>query len=90
MVKGISKQVIVVPSPDPHLFEQAIFILREEAADKGVSAQEVVQEARRVADGYLRRSVRPASFFSRIPAPLYALGGALLASAAWALALFFL
>ena len=27
MVKGISRQVIVVHSPDPKLFEQAIFIL---------------------------------------------------------------
>ena len=29
MVKGVSKQVIVVQSPDPALFEQAIFILKE-------------------------------------------------------------
>ena len=27
MVKGISRQVIVVHAPDPKLFEQAIFIL---------------------------------------------------------------
>ena len=32
MVKGISRQVIVVHSPDPKLFEQAIFILKEDAA----------------------------------------------------------
>ena len=31
MVKGISKQVIVVHSPDPKLFEQAIFIVRNDA-----------------------------------------------------------
>lgn len=35
MVKGISRQVIVVRSPDPKLFEQAIFILREDALGKG-------------------------------------------------------
>ena len=29
MVKGISRQVIVVQSPDPELFEQAIFILKD-------------------------------------------------------------
>lgn len=34
MVKGISRQVIVVRSPDPKLFEQAIFILRENALGK--------------------------------------------------------
>ena len=31
MVKGISRQVIVVHSPEPKLFEQAIFILKEDA-----------------------------------------------------------
>ena len=36
MVKGISRQVIVVHSPDPKLFEQAIFILKEDAAQNGV------------------------------------------------------
>ena len=29
VVKGISKRVIVVKSPDPKIFEQAIFIIRE-------------------------------------------------------------
>ena len=31
MVKGISRQVIVVHAPDPKLFEQAIFILKDTA-----------------------------------------------------------
>ena len=30
MVKGISRQVILVQSPEPKLFEQAIFILKDE------------------------------------------------------------
>ena len=34
MVKGISKQVIVVNSPDKKLFEQAIFILNENTVGK--------------------------------------------------------
>ena len=33
MVKGISRQVIVVHSPEPKLFEQAIFILRVDARE---------------------------------------------------------
>ena len=33
MVKGISKQVIVVDSPEPKLFEQAIFILKEDMGE---------------------------------------------------------
>ena len=32
MVKGISRRVIVVDSPDPRIFEQAIFILRNDMA----------------------------------------------------------
>lgn len=46
MVKGISKQVIVVHSPDPKLFEQAIFILREDAVKEGISEEALLREAR--------------------------------------------
>ena len=46
MVKGISRRVIVVDSPDPKLFEQAIFIIRNDALTKeGVSPQQVLGEA---------------------------------------------
>lgn len=34
LVKGISRRVIVVDSPDPKLFEQAIFIIRNDALTK--------------------------------------------------------
>jgi len=53
MVKGVSRRVIVVDSPDPKLFEQAIFIVRNEAfAQEGVTSDQVVSEACRVAKGY--------------------------------------
>lgn len=45
MVKGISRQVIVVHSPDPKLFDQAIFILKEDAAENGVSDEALLKEA---------------------------------------------
>lgn len=45
MVKGISRQVIVVHSPDPKLFEQAIFILKEDAAQSGVTDEALLKEA---------------------------------------------
>lgn len=49
MVKGISKQVIVVNSPDPELFEQAIFILNESAMGReGVTEELLLQEAKRL------------------------------------------
>ena len=50
MVKGITKQAVLVRSPDPELFEQAIFIVRSDIASRsGVTAQKLVDEACRVA-----------------------------------------
>lgn len=45
MVKGISRQVIVVQSPEPRLFEQAIFILKDEAIREGITQEALMQEA---------------------------------------------
>ena len=42
MVKGVSRQVIVVKEPDPRFFEQAIFILKEDAFGQGVTAEQVL------------------------------------------------
>lgn len=90
MVKGISKRVIVVKSPDPRLFEQAIFIMREDAfRQPGVSADQILKEAQQVASGYARRNTPLRKVFGRIPAPVYAAAGALAATAAWAVALYF-
>lgn len=52
MVKGISRRVVVVDSPDRRFFEQAIFIVRNDAAGEGVTSRELVEEARRVARDY--------------------------------------
>ena len=50
MVKGTSRRVIVVESPDPKLFEQAIFIVRNDAfCQEGVTSQQVLGEACRIA-----------------------------------------
>ena len=43
MVKGTSRQVIVVQGTEPKLFEQAIFILKEEA--KGISDEQLMKQA---------------------------------------------
>lgn len=47
MVKGITKQVIVVHSPDPKLFEQAIFILKEDAVHEGITDEVLLKEAQK-------------------------------------------
>lgn len=55
MVKGVSRQVIVVRQPDTKLFEQAIFLLREDALGKdGLSDREILKEACTVADHFVK------------------------------------
>ena len=89
LVKGVSRRVIVVKSPDRRLFEQAIFIVKEDAFNgEGVTAEQVLAEARRVADGYVRRNSGLGRRLRRIPGPAYAAVGAMAATAAWAAALF--
>lgn len=91
MVKGITRQVILVKSPDPKLFEEAIFIVKEEAlAREGVSADQVIREARQAADGYLRRSRAWNTRGRQLPGPAWGAAGAVLASLAWGLGLFLL
>ena len=52
MVKGTSRRVIVVDSPGQKLFEQAIFIVRNDAfSQDGVTPQQVLGEACRIARG---------------------------------------
>ena len=52
MVKGISRRVVVVDSPDQRYLEQANFIVRNDSGGEGVTDRELVEEARRVARGY--------------------------------------
>ncbi len=82
MIKGINRRVIVVKSPDRRFFEEAIFIVRDGiVGQNGVTAEQVVEEARRVADGFGRK--RRGSWRKRLPALGYVALGALLATAAW-------
>lgn len=87
VVKGVSRQVIVVKEPDPRFFEQAIFILKEDAFGQGVTAEQVLQEARRVADGYVRKNTGPGRLWRRIPGPVCVAAGALGATACWCAAI---
>ena len=51
MVKGTSRQVILVHAPDTKLFEQAIFILKEDAVGEGISDDALLREAQRAIHG---------------------------------------
>ena len=49
MVKGISRQVIVVHSPDQKLFDQAIFILKDEAlGGEGITDEMLLKAANKL------------------------------------------
>lgn len=85
MVKGISRQVILVQSPEPKLFEQAIFILKEEALKEGVTDDALLKEAQailRSGEGRKRRHVYLYGAF-------WAAGGALVTGIAWLMTVLF-
>ena len=73
MVKGISRQVILVHSPDRELFEQAIFILKEDARE--VTEEQLLKEAERV--------IRFPAVKKKWRGPLWAAGGAAVTALAW-------
>ena len=78
MVKGISRQVIVVQGAEPKLFDQAIFILKD-------NVQEVTDEGLlKEADRLLRSTGSHPSQSRLLPAaPLWAALGAAVTGLAW-------
>ena len=81
MVKGISRQVIVVQSPGEELFDQAIFILKDEAVEKGVTDEVLLKQAQKVI-----RCGKPAKKRKLyLYGPVWACGGAAVTGIAWLL-----
>lgn len=78
MVKGISRQVIVVHAPEPKLFEQAIFILNDEAVKNGVTEDTLLKEAKK-----LMATPEKKRYFWK--GTLWALCGCVITGAAWLL-----
>lgn len=56
MVKGVTKRVVVVRCPETGYFDEAIFMVREDAVGDMTPA-EVLKEATAVADRYVRENV---------------------------------
>ena len=73
MVKGNSRQVILVHSPDTHLFEQAIFILKDNT--ENVTDDMLLKEAKRIINSPKRNRM----FYG----PIWACGGAILTGIIW-------
>lgn len=89
MVKGISRRVVLVRSPDPDIFDEAIFIVREEARKRsGVTCEQLLSEARSVAENFVKDKVSP-SRRRALPCWLWALFGAAATGAVWLLTAIF-
>ena len=85
MVKGVTRQVVVVRSPDPELFEQAIFIVRGDGTHS-ISEEEVLEQARRAAGGYVSGRAEDGPRAGTLGLRLVsALMGAVLVGLAWVL-----
>ncbi|MFI3251227.1 MAG: translation initiation factor 2 [Eubacteriales bacterium] len=85
MVKGSTRQIILVKSPHKELFEEAIFVVREEAAARsGMTSEALVAKAQKLANDYLHRD----DFFystAGVHGGVWALLGASVASIVWGL-----
>jgi hypothetical protein len=84
MVKGITRQVIMVDSPDPSIFEKAIFILKD--SKSSVAYEDILTEAQLIADSYLKNNIGSRKL--KIPPLVYAFAGAAVTGAAWLCAVF--
>lgn len=84
MVKGLSRKVIIVKSPDPKIFEQAIFIVRDEyLASQGIGQKELLDQAKQAANGYVNQTYGWHRFQNTHPL-VFSLFGAVVISLVWA------
>ncbi len=77
MVKGVSRQVILVRPAEGKLFEQAIFILRDDAPAEGVTDEMLLQEAKLAVATPVQRLLGKG--------PVWACGGAACTAIIWLL-----
>ena len=79
MVKGITKQVIVVNSPHEDIFDQAIFILKDDAVKEGVTDEMLLKSANKLlASASPEKKISIAHYGA-----VWACAGALLTGLAW-------
>lgn len=82
MVKGTSRQVILVQGAEPRLFEQAIFILKDGAPGEGITDEALLQEARQAIRGV---DISRKGKWARLYDAAWAAGGALAMGVIWLL-----
>ena len=64
VIKGTASRVIVVKSPDPAIFREAFFILRDDYfSNRGISQAELLRQAQQSAEGFVSSylPLRPAN-----------------------------
>jgi len=86
MVKGTSRQVIVVQSPEPKLFEQAIFILNDNAVGEGITDEVLLKEAQQAIRG-VDKPGKKRHFY--LYGAVWASGGAMVTALIWLLTVLF-
>ncbi len=79
MVKGVSRQVILVRPKEEKLFEQAIFILRDDAPAEGITDEMLLKEATMAAASPLQKHLRSG--------PVWACAGAACTALIWLLSI---
>lgn len=86
MVKGTSRQVIVVQGPEEKLFEQAIFILKDSALGEGITEEALLKEARAaIRGGEMQGKGKKLYLYGAV----WAVGGALTTGLVWLLTVLF-
>jgi hypothetical protein len=85
VVKGLSRRVVMVRYPEAGVFEQALFVVRDDASvSRGITADEVLAEACRIA----QRQTALAKKRKRWPPLVYTVIGAGCVGAVWVFSLF--
>ncbi|MDR1590238.1 MAG: translation initiation factor 2 [Oscillospiraceae bacterium] len=78
MVKGVTRRVVVIKSPDKDIFDEAIFIVREgPPGASDMRGGDVILQAQLAADSYIRDNIERRGL-PRLPALVYVAAGALL------------
>ena len=84
MVKGTTKQAVILQPGDKSGFEQAIFILNDNARD--ITDEELLKEAKLAVRGHLR-SNKSGKWYHY--GPVWACGGAVATCLVWLISTFF-
>jgi hypothetical protein len=89
VVKGTTRRVIVIKSPDKHIFDEAIFLVNDAVfRDGGVTSEDIIRQAQEVAENYVRCHIRKKRL-PDLPAPVFAVLGAALTGLVWFISHYF-